>query len=298
MVKIITDDGSDLSIEDKKKFEIIELDMPINDGERDYITDIDITRDELYTGMENGVVYKTAQIKYTDLYKEFEKAYEEKEPVIYITLSSALSGTYQTAKMAKEEFLEGHKDAKIEIIDSLSATVGMASLVIRARKLEQEGLEFDDLVEKIKLLAERTQHVFTVGTLEYLYRGGRVSKSSKVLGGILNIRPVMIIDKKDGSLKSADKARGSKAFYKKLSEKMDKLSANGKFDKNQTVIIAHGRWTSEIEILKDYLINDMGILETNIVLSNVGAVIGAHTGPEVLVVSFLSDTGLCPYFEI
>lgn len=298
MIKIITDDGADVPVEYIDKYDIDILHIAINDGEKEYINGVNITKEKLYEGMRLGKVYKTAQVTLPDLIDCFTKYAEEGREAIYLPLSSGISGTYSTAVIARDQVKEKYPDAKIAVIDSLCAAFGQGMLVIKAAKLAHSGMEFDELVETLEEMKYKQEHVYSVDSLEYLYRGGRISAASKVVGGLLNIKPILGLEKENGTLLSIDKARGRKAFFNKILENMNKLSSGGTFNPNQSIGINHGDWEDEAVRLKDFLVSETGIAEENVIISFVGPVIGAHTGPEILCVFFSADpSGDVDYFQ-
>ena len=117
----------------------------------------------------------------------------------------------------------------------------------------------------------------------------RVSKASKVVGGLLNIKPILGLEKEKGTLNSIDKARGSKGLFSKILESMNRLSKDGEFNPKQTVAICHGDWEEEALRLKEYLVKNAGMAEEDVMISFIGPVIGAHTGPEILCVCFSTN---------
>ncbi|WP_425539639.1 DegV family protein [Microaceticoccus formicicus] len=289
MIKIITDDGADVPVRYVEQYNLDILPIAINDGEHEFFNGVNITKDDVYNGMREGKVYKTAQVTLSKLIEVFTKYASEGVPVIYLPLSSGISGTYSTAVIAMNDVLEKFPDAKIEVVDSLSATFGEGMLAIKLAKLRDKGMEFESLVEKAKELRYYQEHIYSVDTLEYLYRGGRVSKASKVVGGLLNIKPILGLEKEKGTLNSIDKARGSKGLFSKILENMNRLSKDGEFNPKQTIAICHGDWEEEALRLKEYLVKNAGMAEEDVMISFIGPVIGAHTGPEILGVCFSTN---------
>lgn len=288
MLKIITDDGADICEARLKKFDIESFPIPINDGENEYIMRKTINKDQLYDGMRKGINYKTSQVTEAYIIQRFEELVEEGHEVIYYTLSSGLSGTYDNACKARDKVLEKHPDAKIAVIDSLGASLGQGSGVLRGALMKEAGASFEEVAAELERVSKGQMHFFTVGDLEYLHRNGRMSKTSAVIGGVLNIMPFLWIDPEDGKLKPRDKVRNKKAYFKKLKTYMDKYSKDGVFNPNQYVTIAHGQWDEMMEEAEKFLL-DLGVKQEHIIKEDISCVIGAHTGPEVFALYYLED---------
>ncbi|MDO5718114.1 MAG: DegV family protein [Tissierellia bacterium] len=289
MVKIITDDGADIPKHYIDKYDIEILHMAINDGENEYYNDVNITKEEVYDGMRKGKVYKTAQVTMTDLVDCFTKYAKSDDEAIYFTLSSGISGTYSSALIARDTVIGDYPDAKIYVVDTVCASFGQGMLVVKASMMAKDGLSAKEIIEKSNIIKLNHEALYSVGDLEYLFRGGRVSRTSKVLGGLLNIKPILSLSKEDGKLNAIDKARGTKTLYKKLFDHMNELSSGGKFNPEQTIAICHGDWLEEAEKLKNVLKDEFDIKEENIMMSFIGTVIGAHTGPDIICIFFNSD---------
>ena len=212
MIKIITDDGADVPVAFIEKYDLDILNISLNDGDNEYINGVNITKEDVYKGMRDGKVYKTAQVTLPDLIDSFTKYAKEGKETIYLPLSSGISGTYSTAIIARDQVLDEYPDAKIAVIDSLCAAFGQGMFVIKAAKLAHSGMEYDKLVETLEDLRYKQEHVYSVDTLEYLYRGGRISAASKIVGGLLNIKPILGLEKENGTLLSIDMQEGQKLF--------------------------------------------------------------------------------------
>ena len=189
----------------------------------------------------------------------------------------------------KVELLNKYPEGKLFIIDSKSATMGQGMVTIRAAMLNEDGKSVEEIVKSLEEIVENQIHLFTVGDLEYLYRGGRLSKTSQIIGGLLNIMPILYVDRERGKIESIDKVRGFMAFLKKVSVWANKISKDGKFNPNQTVVICHGDWEEVALKTKRYFIEEMGVEAENVIISKLGCVIGAHTGPEAITIFFSAD---------
>ncbi len=282
MVKILTDSGSDLPQEIAEKYDIdvIPLYFYIEDKE---FKDGDIPPKTLFDEMRAGKETKTAQVTFMDLKEKFQMFAEKNEPVIYLAFSSELSGTYQTACMAKQELLEEYPDFDITIIDTKCASLGQGMVVYRtARLLQEHNFSKEALVKAAQYYAPRTEHIFTVDDLIYLKRGGRVSKTSAFVGGMLNIKPVLHVD--DGKLIPIKKVRGRKKVHKTM---VDLVKERGHSLDRQIIGINHADDEVGALKLKDMLAENFGSKE--FVIGMIGSVIGAHAGPGTLSVYFLNE---------
>ncbi|WP_036730530.1 DegV family protein [Peptoniphilus mikwangii] len=286
-IKIITDGGCDISKEYIKKYDIEILPIAVNDGIEEYFGDDELSSNELFKNMRNKKVYGTSQVGNMDYIQCFEKYASENREIIYISLSSGITGTYDAALRIREEVLKKYKSAKIHVFDSFCATCGLGLMVHRAAMMAADGRDSKYILNALEFLKAHQEHVFSVTTLEFLVRGGRVSKGSAAIGGILNIKPIMELTKTDGKITSLDKARGENNLYKKLSEELAKKSG-GKFNTNQSIIIAYGDDVSFAERLKNHILSEYNISEQQIYCNQLGTVIGAHTGPDFVGVFFLS----------
>src|SRR5690554_6720683 len=167
----------------------------------------------LFENMRKGAIYKTAQVSihtFKELFLEYAKKGEQ---CIYIAFSSGLSGTYQAAIMAQSDVLEEYPEFDVTIIDTKAASFGCGLIVYYANRMIQAGKSKEEVVQAIHFFSEHMEHVFTVDNLEYLYRGGRVSRTAAFVGGLLNIKP--ILDVEDGKLIPIEKIRGRKKVLKR-----------------------------------------------------------------------------------
>lgn len=298
MLKIITDSGSDLPLDTINKYDIEVFPLCIIDGNDELFIGEDINRDKLFENMKNGQVYKTSQASPAYILEKFKEFVINGYDVLYLPISSGISGTYETALSAKNEVLKSFPHGKIEVMDTKAATMGQGMITIKAAMLDKKGLSIEEIVKELEYIIENQIHLFTVGNLEYLYRGGRLSKTAKIIGGLLDMKPVLELERKEGKIVPLDKARGFHGFLRKLKGYVNKLSKDGKFDPNQTVIICHGKWEDEAKMTKDFFVEELKVTESNIEILDLGCVIGSHTGPEVLTVFFSSDPEALRYLEL
>ena len=281
-IKILADSASDLTVEDCQKYNIEFLPLTVQlDGE-EYEDGVTISPKEVYDAMRDGKAPKTAQVS-PQLFKDsFEKHVQEGNTVIYLAFSSELSGTYQGAKLMEQEVKENHPDANLHIIDTKCASLGYGLVVLRAAELANNGASVEEILAASKHNAEHMEHIFTVDDLEYLYRGGRVSKTAAFVGTLLKIKPLLHVE--DGKLIPLEKIRGSKKVYKRMLEIMDE---RGMDLSGQRIGITHGDALDVAESIADMFREKWNVKDVKI--NMVGSAVGAHAGPGTIAVFFLND---------
>ncbi len=289
MIKLFTDDGADINFNTRERYGITQLPIAVSDGENEFETGRAIDISNFYDNMRAGTIYSTSRVMPQVIEEAFREALEAGDEVLYISLSSGLSGSYEGAIMVKNA-LEKEYPGKIEVVDAKTGTFGEGLLAVKAAILRDRGESLTAIADYLNKIKTTSFEYFTVGTLEYLHRGGRVSKAAKIAGGVLQLCPMLQVDKDKGTLELLDVYRGQKAFLKKLKKYILDQSKDGEFNPNQRVYVYSGDWPERVEVVKNFLIKDMGMKEENIDTSQrVGCVIGAHTGPEVCVVTFSGD---------
>lgn len=294
MIKLFSDMGADISVEIAKKYKIQIFNMVVTDGENEYILNYDIDKYKLFENMAKGITYKTSQVTYKDFYDTFKEELLAKNEIIYISLSSGLSGTYNTANMVKNDLLDEFPEGKIYIVDSLGASFGYGILAIKVAKMIENDESIEEILRYIDFYKKHINYIFTVDDLTYLYRGGRLNKAKFIIGNLLNICPILDISKDEGKLNFFDKVRGHKAFKKKL---IDIIKSKSDVLDKQTLVIFHGDCEDKANDLKELLMSEFN--NDDILISGVDAVIGCHTGPSVLAIIYLDELyGKYDKFEV
>lgn len=281
-LKILCDSACDLPEDFISRLGIDVLPIMVIKGENSYRDKIDISPKEVYDNMRAGVVYKTAQITPLVFQNKFEELSKDGSSVIYIGFSSELSSTFQSANLAKLSVEGENPNADIVIIDSKAASGGYGFIVNEAAKALKEGKTKEEILEIIDYNIKNIDHIFTVDDIEYLYRGGRVSKTNAVLGGMLNIKPILEVV--DGKLAVLEKVRGKNKVFKTMVELMEQRAINKDFS-DKTVFIFHGDDIEAAQKLKELVAEKLGVKD--FLISEVGAVIGAHAGPGVLTMFYI-----------
>lgn len=280
-VQILADSACDLTNEQYDAYNIEMAPLTVHLDNEDYLDGIDIHPKKVYDSMRKGSSTQTSQVSPQTFQDLFTKYAKEEKPLVYVAFSSELSGTYQTAKMMEQEVKEQYPKAQIHVIDSKCASIGYGLVILRVAKLAQEGASVEDIVEQAKYHAKHMEHIFTVDDLEYLQRGGRVSKTAAFVGTLLKIKPILHVE--DGKLIPLEKIRGSKRV---LSRMLALMEERGVDFENQTVGISHGDDLEKAEELAAMIHEKWNPKE--IVIEYVGSVIGAHSGPGTLALFFLN----------
>ncbi|MDR7857750.1 DegV family protein [Tissierella sp.] len=282
-IKILSDSACDLPEDIVKEYDIDIVPIMVIKDDKEYLDNITIKPEEVYNGMKNGEVYKTAQIPPNTFTEKFLEYAKNGDSVIYVAFSSGLSGTYQTSIFVKGTILEEYPEFDLDIVDTKAATGGFGLMVLKAAQMAKEGKSKEEILSLLDFYAAHMEHIFTVDNIEYLFRGGRVTKTQAFLGGLLNIKPVLNME--DGKLVPLEKARGSNKAYKIM---MDIIGERGKDAdlENQIIGISHG---DDLELalkVKEMLTKSFGT--TNFLINTIGAAIGAHSGPGTIAITFLN----------
>ena len=243
----------------------------------------DDTLKDMYQGLRAGEVAKTSAVNPSRWSQAMEKALAAGKDVLVLAFSSGLSTTYQSAVIAAEEWKDAYPDRKIQVIDTLCASMGQGLLVWYACKKRDEGLSLDEVAQWVLDNRLHLCHWFTVDDLMYLKRGGRISAATALVGTMLQIKPLLHMDD-EGHLINMAKTRGRKAAIDAMVKKAQELGAG--YD-NSTMFISHGDCLSDAEYLSRQLKEKCGVKD--VVISYVGAVIGSHSGPGTLALFFLGS---------
>lgn len=285
-VKILTDSGCDLPNNIIEEYNIDILPIILINDDKEYFDKVTINPEKVYEDMRNGQSYKTAQISANSFKERFLKYGENKESVIYISFSSGLSGTYQTSVIVRDLILEeqARLDLDIDIVDTKAASGGFGLIVLQAAKLAKEGKSKNEILKAIEFYKINMEHIFTVDDIEYLFRGGRVTKTQAFVGGLLSIKPVLHVE--DGKLIPLEKVRGKTKVYKKMLDIMADRSKNAIL-KEQTIGITHGDNLEGANKLKSLIMERFGV--ERFFINIIGGAIGAHSGPGTLAIFFLKE---------
>ena len=281
--RIFTDSGSDIAPATLKEWGVDFLSLTFRfNGEDKEFSNEDMSTSEFYQRMRDGGVAKTAAVNIESFSREFRKILEGGEDILYLGFSSGLSTTYNSARVAAENLKGDFPDRKIITVDTLAASAGQGLLVYLAVKKKNEGAGIEENAEYIKGLIPSLCHWFTVDDLVYLKRGGRVSAVAALVGGMLGIKPVLHVDD-EGHLINISKVRGRKTAVTALADKYGELA----LDKTAgPIFISHADCYNDAQMLAEIMKTKYGAPDVKII-TDVGTVIGAHSGPGTLALFFL-----------
>ena len=238
---------------------------------------------EFFKKLRDGKIAVTSQVNPEEAKEALEPFLKEGKDVLHLGFSSALSGTYNSMRLAAEELMEEYPDRKVIVIDTLCACLGEGLLLYYALKMQKEGKTIDEVAKWAEENKLHVCHNVTIDDLDHLQRGGRISKTTAVVGTMLQMKP-MIHMADDGSLQVIGKERGRK---KSLNKIVDKAVSQSKGWANDIIMITHGDCVEDAEYVAGLVREKMGI--DNILINNIGTVIGSHTGPGVVAVFCLGD---------
>lgn len=280
-VKILADSGSDLPLSFFKENDATLFPLKVLLDGKEYDDLVEIEPITIYQAIRDGKMPKTSQVSPQKFKEVFTEMALNKEEGIYIAFSSELSGTCQTAIMIRDEVKEEYPDLRLEIVDSKCASLGLGLVVMDAVKKAKGGASIEELLERIRFMANHMEHLFTVDDLDHLARGGRVSKASAFLGGLLNIKPLLNVE--EGKLVPLEKLRGKKKVLRRMLELMEE---RGDALHKQTIGISHADSLDMAEEMKKMIMDKFNPRE--VFITSIGAVIGSHTGPGTISIFFLN----------
>ncbi|MDM8210288.1 DegV family protein [Mediterraneibacter glycyrrhizinilyticus] len=247
------------------------------DGET--YTDMEgLSAKEFFDKLREGKMSTTSQVNPEEAAAELEPYIKEGKDILHLGFSSGLSGTLNSMKIAGEMLVEKYPEAKVIVIDTLCACLGEALLLYKALQQKEKGMSIDELAQWIEENKLHVCHNVTVDDLNHLHRGGRVSKTTAVLGTLVQIKPIIHMDD-NGKLQVIGKERGRK---KSLNKIVDMAVEQSKGWDNDIIMITHGDCIDDAEYVAKLVREKMGI--DNILINNIGTVIGSHTGPGVVAV--------------
>lgn len=281
-MRLFADSASDLPKQFFKDESVELFPLRVHIGEKDYEDIRTIHSKVVYDAIRSGDQPKTSQVSPEEVMRAFEQLAKDGEEGFYIAFSSELSGTYSTAVMVAEQVREEYPELKLTILDSKAASLGYGMLVKTAVKLRDSGMALQEIISEIKFMAEHMESLFTVEDLDYMAKGGRISKGSAFVGGLLNIKPLLHVE--DGKLVPIEKLRGRKKVLKRM---VDLMKERGSSWSDQTVAISHGDDIEFALLLKQEI--EEQLQPKNIEIFMIGSVIAAHTGPGTLAVFFLNQ---------
>ncbi|WP_430885691.1 DegV family protein [Fusibacter sp. JL216-2] len=278
--KIIADSVSDIPKDIREALDIEIVPLEVNFPGKSYKDSLELDSKAFFKMLkESEALPTTSQVNPGEFIEVFKKHLAEEDELILVTLSSKLSGTYSAAVTARS-FLDAND--KITIIDSESVSLGYGLMVVEAARMKSQGVSKEDVIEHIKSRIGKVENIFVFDTLTYLHKGGRLSAGEAMIGGLLNIKPIITVE--EGELKPLDKVRGRKRTIDWVIERM---KASETDFNNATVAIYHGDDCDYMEAFRSRIENELGV--KNWIIGEVGAVVGTHSGPGCVAISYVSD---------
>lgn len=280
---IITDSASNLSVDLAAQNDISVIPLPyFCDGVECSCLDFDnFDAAEYYDKMKNGMEVRTSQINPLQYTNYMEKSLKEGKDVLFVGMSSGISGSFTSARMAAEDLLERYPDRRIRMVDSLGASLGEGMLVLRAAKCRANGMDLDETADRLEKLRKCIYQVFIVDDLNHLRRTGRLSNIGTLLGMVLGIRP-LLIGSSEGQIVAIAKIRGKKQAIRAMADKYKLLIKNP-----QLVGISHCNCPEDVEYLISLLQGEQAPKEILVVKHEPAT--GSHLGPGSMALYFEGD---------
>lgn len=281
-IKILADSACDLPLDFYKNTGVILLPLKVQLEGKEYEDVKTIQPKTVYDAIRNGNIPKTSQVSPYLFEQIFTDMAEKNEDGIYIAFSSQLSGTYQTAVMVLDQVKEKYPNFQLTIVDTKCASLGQGLIVKEAAKLSEKNASKEVILKDVLFRAQHMEHLFTVDDLEHLAKGGRVSKTSAFLGGLLNIKPVLNVE--DGKLVPIEKIRGKKKLLNRLIELMKE---RGNHLDQQIIGISHADNIETAQEIRQMIMEEFHPKE--VYISDIGSAVGSHTGAGTIAIFFLNQ---------
>lgn len=281
--EIFTDSCCDLPIEYIKEKKIKFARLTCNYNNKHYYDDFgqSLTHQQFFLDLRNGEIPFTSQPNVEEFYNKFKNILEEGKDILYICVSSGLSGTENSATIAKNMLLDEFPDGKIAIVNVLTASLGQGLMVIKAFEMKELGKSFDDIVAYIEDNRYKLNTYITVDDLHHLKRGGRLSSAAAMIGIVLHIKPIMTLNN-EGRVMPILKVKGRKSSIKKL---VELVVSRIEEPENQTIAICHGDCLEEALKLKESILKEVKVKD--VIINFTGPAVGTHGGPGNLAVFFM-----------
>ena len=281
--QIITDSCCDFTEAQYNQWNVVSVPLTVtynNENHENFSDEAAVKA--FYDELRNGVTASTAAVNPDGWASAMEPALKEGKDVLVLAFSSGLSTTYQSAVIAGNELKETYPERNIIVIDTLCAALGQGLLVWHASRKQAAGMGIEEVAAWVEANKLNICHWVTVDDLSHLKRGGRISATTAIVGTMLNIKPIIYVDN-EGHLINTAKVRGRKTAIEFLAKKFGETGTD-----KETVFIGHGDCAEDAAALEAILKEKYGV--KNVITGFVGPVIGAHTGPGVLVVFYMGST--------
>lgn len=275
---ITTDSNSDVLPEFIRENNITIIPQYYAFGDTVYGDELNMPPHEFYETMRKGELPKSMANNPAVIRERFEKILKEGKDIFHVAFSSALSGSCSNVIMTSNELMELYPDRRVVVFDSLNASLAEGLSVYRAVELQKQGKNMDELLE---ILTEEREHInvsFTVNDLNHLQRGGRISKTTAIVGSLVNIKPILTVTS-SGELKADGTVRGRKKSLKTLVTRMEEALDTEAYGKERPVAVLHGDCLEDAQAVAD-MVRELGF--GNILINDVSPSIGTHAGPGVV----------------
>jgi DegV family protein with EDD domain len=279
---IYTDSACDISLELLEKWGVYSspLTFRFSDDDKEY-SNYEMSAKDFYEKMCAGGIAKTAAINSETFALAFEEILKEGKDILYLGFSSGLSTTYNSARLASQQLQATYPDSKVIVVDTLAASAGQGLLVRLVLDKKNNGATIEEAANYAKEIVPNICHWFTVDDLVYLKRGGRISAAAAFFGNVIGIKPVLHVDN-EGHLVNVMKVRGRRSAILTMAEKYEQTALD---KENGTVYISHANCMKDVEELSSLIKSKCGASVD--VITDVGPVIGAHSGPGTLALFFV-----------
>ena len=280
---ITTDTTCDLPEDYIKKHKVRVIPLYYSFGDVVYGDKTNLEPKEFYDKMRDGAMPTTMAVNPDSALDVFSSLLDEGYDILHIAFSSALSGSCSVATTVARDLCEERQGANIRVVDSLCASLGEGLLIHKAVKMKEEGQSIDEVVDWLENNKLNLCHIFTVDDLHHLHKGGRVSKTTAIIGSLINVKPVLHVDN-EGRLVPLNNVRGRKKALNSLVDQMEKRLP-GFENKNDIVFISHGDSREDAEYVASIIKDRLGI--ENFLINYVSPTIGSHSGPGTIALFFM-----------
>lgn len=284
MFKIISDGGCDFSTEEVKQSNVDVVPFYISFDQANFIKEgVDISKEDYFNRLKNekNLYPKTSQPNPNDYIEVYRPYLEAGDDILMLTISSKLSGSYNSAAIAAQTLKEEYPNRTIKLIDSLNASIGQGLILKEIIKMRDAGFTLEKTTEIAEKILQTTRIYFTLDSLEYLKRGGRVGPTTALVGGILGLRPILQLEQ--GEVSQLDSVRGKKKAMRLIEEGMVEAIKDEK--ENISLSIGHIHNEKEAVTFKTNIENALNLTIAN-PITEVGATIGTHAGPGVMAFTY------------
>lgn len=282
--EIFTDSSCDLPKEVIEKYDLKVMQLEVIIDDKPPVLNRDINIKDFYDQLRSGANAKTSAVTLGHFEENMREALSDGKDILYLGFTSGLSVTYNNGALVIEELKKEFPDRKILYTDTFCASIGEGLVVYHAAKLREEGKSMEEVLESVETIKDRVHHHVTVDDLFFLKRGGRISAATAVAGTVLKFKPIIVVDEQ-GKLSNIGKVRGRKTS---INELFNRLKTVQKFEELPYVCISHSDCLDDVNYLAGLIKEEFP--QTEIMIGDIGPVIGAHTGPGAIALCHVGKT--------